>query len=70
MTQIANLFKVLGEKNISIKQLSEDTHISQGNIRDWKSGRSTPKADTLLTLSRYLNVSIDYLLNNEPFMNK
>ena len=41
------------------------TGISPGNISDWKSGRSAPKADTLIKIADYLNCSVDYLLGRE-----
>ena len=59
-----NLFKIMKERNISAYKLSADTHISQGNIGDWRHGRSSPTIPTLLKLSEYLNVSVDYLIDN------
>lgn len=65
MGDIDNLFLLMKERNITAKQLSNGTGISQGNISDWKSGKSKPTADALLKLSSFLGVSIDYLLNND-----
>lgn len=60
--KISNLFKILAEREISAKKLSDDTGISTGNISDWKSGRSQPSINALITIANYLNVSIDYLV--------
>lgn len=60
--EINNLFKLLAERAISAKKLSDDTGISTGNISDWKSVRSQPSINALITIANYLNVSIDYLV--------
>lgn len=65
MCKIPNLFVVMKENNITQKMLSEAIGVTQGNISDWKSGRSAPTIDALLKISKYLNVSIDYLVGNE-----
>lgn len=67
MTKIPNLFNLMKEKNITIQKLSNETGISQGNISDWKSGKSCPTVPALLKLSKYLHISIDYLLDNKDY---
>lgn len=49
-------------KNLTSKSLSQAINISEGNISDWKSGRSMPSADKLIILSEYFDCSVDYLL--------
>lgn len=56
-----NIFKLMVSRGISAKELSEKTGISTGNISDWKSGRSAPKADALIKIAHTLNVSVDYV---------
>lgn len=65
MTKIPILFKIMEERKISAKKLSDDTGISTGNISDWKSGRSMPSGAKLQVLSKYFDVSTDYLLGHE-----
>ena len=65
MTKIPILFKIMEERKISAKKLSDDTGISTGNISDWKSGRSMPSGAKLQILSEYFDVSTDYLLGRE-----
>ena len=50
------------QRNITAKQLSEDTGISAGNISDWKSGRSKPSMEKVAILANYFHVSTDFLL--------
>lgn len=66
MTKIPKLFEIMQERGITPAKLSADTGISAGNISDWKSGRSKPSSERLAVLSKYLNVSTDYLLDNDP----
>lgn len=63
--KIPILFKLLTERGISQKKLSDETGISTGNISDWKSGKASPSMEKLSLLSDYLNVSVDYLLGKE-----
>lgn len=68
-----NFFKLLTERKITAKKLSEDTGISTGNISDWKSGRSMPTATKLIKLADYLDCSIDFILgrtNDVNFLNE
>ena len=62
MLKIDNIFALMRDKGISDKELSVKTGISAGNISDWKSGRSKPKAEALIKIADLLNCSVDYLL--------
>lgn len=62
MTKIPQLFILMKNKNLTSKSLSQATNISEGNISDWKSGRSMPSTDKLIILSEYFDCSVDYLL--------
>ena len=62
MTKIPVLFKIMKEKGITQKQLAANIGTSQGNIADWKSGKSAPSIDKLPLIANYLDVSVDYLL--------
>ena len=47
MSNLNNLFEIMGVLGINAKKLSDKTGISTGNISDWKSGRSMPTAKNL-----------------------
>ncbi len=51
------------EKNISQEQLSEMLNVSRQAVSKWESGASYPETEKLILISQKLNVSIDYLLN-------
>ena len=52
-----------------IKDL-ENVGISAQVISNWKSRNSIPKADDLYKISKFLNVSMEYLLTGKDFENK
>lgn len=67
MTKIPILFNLMKEKCITQKQLAANIGTSQGNVADWKSGKSAPSIDKLPLIADYLEVSVDYLLGrSEP----
>ena len=63
------IFKIMKKYEISAYKLSSELGISQGNISDWKNGKSRPTIPALLKLSEYFGVSIDYLLDNPVTQN-
>lgn len=60
----------LGEKlkiarkqaGLSQEQLSEKLGVSRSAVAKWETDNGIPDVDNLKTLSRLLNVSIDYML--------
>lgn len=56
------LKQILERKSISIKKLSEDTGIGLSTIKDWANGASPRDLDGLRTVSRYLGVSLEFLI--------
>lgn len=62
MTRIPRLFELMNKNSLKAKSLAAQLPISEGNISDWKSGRSMPSADKLIVLADYFHVSVDYLL--------
>ena len=38
---------------------------TKSTFSDWKSGRSVPKADKLLSLAKYFDVPVEYFLEEE-----
>lgn len=59
--KIPRLFELMDAKNIKAAQLSAGTGISNGNISDWKTGKSSPSRAALIKISEFFNVSIEYL---------
>ncbi|MFA9464589.1 MAG: helix-turn-helix domain-containing protein [Velocimicrobium sp.] len=55
--------KLINERGITPYRVSMDTGIAQSCLSDWKNGRSNPKVDKLVTIARYLGVSIEDLID-------
>ncbi len=49
-------------RNMSQKDLAEMFNVAQNTISQWERGVRSIDSDTLLELSRFFNVSTDYLL--------
>ncbi len=62
MNYIKNILSIAKEHGYTNKQLCELLGKNPSYITDWKNGKSKPKADELLILSKEFNVSLDYLL--------
>lgn len=57
-----NFEALLNKNNKTAYQVSKDTGIAQSVLSDWKTGRSTPKADKLHIIAKYFGVTIEELL--------
>jgi transcriptional regulator with XRE-family HTH domain len=59
------VLKLCAQKGISLTNLmSEELHMSTGNITRWKNG-TVPGSTTLQKIANYFGVSVDYLLGND-----
>lgn len=50
------------EKGVSQMELSKATGLSQSAIARWELNKTEPTASALITLAKYFNESVDYLL--------
>ena len=57
-----NIRNLRKEFNVSQPQLAKEIGYSNGTISLWEIGTRTPCADAVIILSRYFQVSTDYLL--------
>ncbi len=55
------------EKKLSQLKVAMDLHISREALSHYENGKREPSLDMLNKMSRYFNVSIDYLINGEEF---
>jgi repressor LexA len=60
-----NLKKVRLGNGYSQNSLAEKIKVSRSTIAMWETGKSQPDNESLKTLSKVLNVSVDYLLGNK-----
>ncbi len=55
------------EKGISQRKLGEILGVVNQTISFWETGSREPDLDTLVKISKYFNVTIDYLVGNSKF---
>ncbi|MBP1926880.1 transcriptional regulator with XRE-family HTH domain [Sedimentibacter acidaminivorans] len=52
--------------NLTQTELAEKLNLSKANISKYESGNLEPNIQTITTISKLFNVSVDYLLKDEP----
>lgn len=50
------------ERSLTQSQLADKLGVSQSNIAEWESGKKNPNLESLIALSDFFSVSIDFLL--------
>ncbi len=63
-----NLKNVRKQRNITQEELAEILGVSRQAISKWESDSGYPETEKLLIISKTLNVSLDYLLNDISLM--
>lgn len=53
------------EKEIGQEKLAKELGVSKGVISMWENGKREPTMSSLITIAKYFNVSIDYLVGLE-----
>ncbi|WP_213951553.1 helix-turn-helix domain-containing protein [Tepidanaerobacter syntrophicus] len=53
------------ESRITQAELAKEIGVSPGNVGDWERGRAKPGFDALLALSRFFQISVDWLMTGE-----
>ena len=65
-----NVKLIRKERGITQEQLAEMLEVSRQAVSKWESGDGYPETEKLILLSQKLNVSIDYLVNEQSNMEK
>lgn len=56
------LYELRKKSCLSQEQLAEQLGVSRQAVSKWESGKAVPESDTLISISRYFNVTLDYLM--------
>ncbi|MCI8421684.1 MAG: helix-turn-helix transcriptional regulator [Clostridia bacterium] len=59
---VSNIKLLRKEFNVSQPQLAKETSLANSEISYWENGERTPNARVIIILSRYFQVTTDYLL--------
>ena len=55
------------QRNLNQQKVAMDLNISREALSHYENGKREPSLDMLAKMSRYFNVSIDYLITGEEF---
>ena len=58
------------QRNLNQLKVAMDLSISREALSYYENGKRSPNIEMLVTLSRYFNVSIDYLITGTEFKSK
>ncbi len=57
-------------KNLNQQKVALDLHISREALSHYENGKREPSLELLVLMSKYFNVSIDYLITGKDFIKK
>lgn len=58
------LFELRTEKQLSQRDMAKALNISQGTYNNWENSNTQPSIEQLIALSKFFEVSVDYLIGN------
>lgn len=61
------LREIRKRRNLNQQKVAMDLHISRESLSYYENGKREPSLALLVEMSRYFNVSIDYLITGEEF---
>lgn len=64
---LVGLYKIRKKKGYNQLKVALDLNVSREALSNYENGKRSPDVQTLKLLSKYFNVSIDYLINGEEF---
>ncbi len=65
MALSVKLYELRKKTNLSQEQLAEQLGVSRQAISKWESGKAIPESDTLISISKYFDVTLDYLMKED-----
>ena len=68
--EMIGLKEIRKKKNLNQLKVAYDLSISREALSYYENGKRSPDLEMLVALSKYFNVSIDYLITGKEFNNK
>lgn len=68
--KMVGLREIRIKKKLNQQKVAMDLSISREAISFYENGKRSPNIETLVILSNYFNVSIDYLITGKEFIKK
>ena len=67
---LLGLKKLRKQRNLNQLKVAMDLNISRESLSYYENGKRNPDIQILKDMSKYFNVSIDYIINGEEFEKK
>lgn len=64
---LVGLYRIRKQRKYSQLKVAMDLNMSRETLSHYETGKRNPDIQTLLLLSNYFNVSIDYLITGKEF---
>ena len=64
------LYELRKKSGLSQEQLAEQLGVSRQAVSKWESDKAVPESDTLISISQYFNVTLDYLMKENGFVSE
>ena len=58
------LYELRTENGLSQRNIAKILNISQGTYNNWENGKTEPSIAQLIELSKFFEISVDYLISN------
>lgn len=62
------LYELRKKVGLSQEQLAEQLGVSRQAISKWELGNAIPESDTLISISKYFNVTLDFLMKEDELV--
>jgi transcriptional regulator with XRE-family HTH domain len=67
---VIGLKEIRKKKNLNQQKVALDLNISREALSHYENGKREPSLNMLIIMSKYFNVSIDYLITGNEFQKK
>ena len=67
---LSRIFRLIKENKTTAKEFSKRVGIGQGNVTDWKTGRSKPSITALRKIAKAYKVQLEWLTGDSKYRTK
>ena len=67
---MVGLKEIRKKKNLNQQKVALDLNISREALSHYENGKREPSLNMLVIMSKYFNVSVDYLITGKEFIKK
>ncbi len=70
MNLATKIYSLRKQNGLSQEELAEQLNVSRQTISKWELGESIPDTDSLTSLAKFFDTSLDYLVFDKPMENQ